>query len=93
MVLGAGGAARGILYALLEAGVPEIILANRTRARAEALANDFGAVHVADWADAPQAMGAVSTLVNTTALGMVGQDPLILSLETIRPDCVGRCNS
>ncbi|GLQ35530.1 shikimate dehydrogenase (NADP(+)) [Amylibacter marinus] len=80
LVLGAGGAARAVLHALLDAGVPEIILVNRTRARAEDLASVFGRrVMVADWGDAEQASAAVSTLVNTTALGMVGCDPLHFS--------------
>ncbi len=50
VVFGAGGAARAIVAALIEVGVPEIRLANRTRARAEALRSDFGAkIHVCDW--------------------------------------------
>ncbi|MCL4166114.1 UNVERIFIED_CONTAM: hypothetical protein GTU68_037831, partial [Idotea baltica] len=42
LVLGAGGAARAIISALIDAGVPEIILVNRTRTRAENLATHFG---------------------------------------------------
>ena len=83
LVLGAGGAARAILSALIEAGVPEIILVNRTRARAENLSHVFGRrVVVADWTDAEAASVAVSTVVNTTSLGMVGNDPLVF-------DCSG----
>lgn len=43
LVLGAGGASRAVLSALIEAGVPEIYLANRTRARADQLKTDLGA--------------------------------------------------
>ncbi|MEM7243246.1 MAG: shikimate dehydrogenase [Pseudomonadota bacterium] len=88
LVLGAGGAARGIVFALLDSGVPEIILANRTRGRAEALAADFAQVHVCDWADAEHAVGSVDLIVNTTALGMVGQPELILPLDALRPSTV-----
>ncbi|GHA48249.1 shikimate dehydrogenase (NADP(+)) [Amylibacter ulvae] len=86
LVLGAGGAARAILSALIEAGVPEIILVNRTRSRAENLATHFGRrVVVADWADAAPASVAVSTVVNTTSLGMVGSDPLEFSCANLNP--------
>jgi len=84
LVLGAGGAARAILSALIDAGVPEIILVNRTRARAENLGAHFGRrVVVADWADAVPASGSVATVVNTTALGMIGQDPLNFDVSNL----------
>ena len=88
LVLGAGGAGRGVVYALLEAGVPEIILANRTRGRAESLAADFSGVHVCDWDDARHAVGSVGLIVNTTALGMIGQPELDLSMEGLRSSTV-----
>lgn len=82
LVLGAGGAARAVVVALLDAGVPEVRLANRTRARAEALAAALGhAVRVVDWAGADAAADGAMTLVNTTSLGMVGQPPLELTLD------------
>jgi shikimate dehydrogenase len=84
LVLGAGGAARAIIWSLLDAGVPEIILTNRTRARAENLANIFGRqIIVADWEDSSQAASAVSTLVNTTSLGMAGKSPLELDISLL----------
>jgi shikimate dehydrogenase len=87
LVLGAGGAARAVLSALIAAGVPEIILVNRTRARAENLGHVFGRrVVVADWADAVPASAAVSTVVNTTALGMVGNDPLVFNCAGLQND-------
>lgn len=87
LVLGAGGAARAILSALIDAGVPEIILANRTRERAENLANIFGRkIVVANWEDAEPASAAVATLVNTTALGMLGKDPLVFNCDALRAD-------
>ncbi len=70
VLLGAGGAARAVLDALLEAGVPEVRLANRTRARAEALAEVFGP-RVTVWAlDAPGLCAGAATVVNATTLGV-----------------------
>lgn len=89
MVLGAGGAARAIVFSLLDAGVPQVLLSNRTKARAEHLAEDFGdGVEVVDWDSAEDAAASVATLVNTTSLGMVGQDPLRFSLDTLSPEAV-----
>ena len=82
LVLGAGGAARAVLAALLEAGVPEIRLANRTRTRAEALVEALGGgVQVVAWGEAEAAMDGAATLVNCTSLGMQGQPPLELRLD------------
>ena len=84
VVLGAGGAARGVLYALLDAGVQAIALSNRTLSRAEALAQDFGPkVRVVNWADLPAALMGANLLVNTTSLGMTGMDPLTLNLDNL----------
>lgn len=81
-VLGAGGAARAVIVSLIEAGVPEIRLANRTRARAEALHAEFGGrVVVNDWVRAPVMLEECATLVNTTALGMAGRPDLKLALD------------
>ena len=81
VVLGAGGAARGVAVALLDAGVPEIRLVNRTRSRAQALAEEFsGPLRVIDWTEQASALDGASLLVNTTTLGMAGQPPLDLDL-------------
>lgn len=88
-VLGAGGAARAVISALIEAGVPEIRIANRTRPRAEALRSDFGArVRVVDWVQAGNMIEDVGLLVNTTALGMVGKPPLRVPLDALAPGTV-----
>ncbi|MEL6219623.1 MAG: shikimate dehydrogenase [Pseudomonadota bacterium] len=82
VVLGAGGACRAVLHALLAAGVPEIRLTNRTRAKAEILATAFGdCVHVFDWSDRADAVSGAALIVNTTSLGMAGHPPLELPLE------------
>lgn len=85
-VLGAGGAARAVVAALIEVGVPEIRIANRTRPRAEALRSDFGAkVVVQEWVQASAMLDGCATVVNTTALGMTGKPEFNLSLDHLDP--------
>jgi shikimate dehydrogenase len=89
LVLGAGGASRAIVAALLDAGAAEVRLANRTRGRAVALADAFGPrVRVVAWEDAGAAMTGAATIVNTTSLGMSGQPPLDLGFEWADPGAV-----
>lgn len=89
LVLGAGGAARAILHALLTSGAPEIRLANRSRHRAEALAAHFGPkIRVIDWDAAEAGAAEAATIVNTTSLGMKGQPPMKLDLRAASPEAV-----
>jgi len=84
LVLGAGGAARAIVVALLDDGAPEVRLTNRTRDRAEALAQEFGPrVKVIDWAQRNAAMAGAQLLVNTTTQGMHGQPALDVALDDL----------
>jgi shikimate dehydrogenase len=84
LLLGAGGAARAIVVALLDEGAPEIRICNRTRDKAQALADEFGPkVKVLDWAEREDAMAGVSLLVNSTTQGMHGQTPLELRLDAL----------
>jgi shikimate dehydrogenase len=86
VVLGAGGAARAVVAALIEVGVPEIRLANRTRPRADALRSDFGAkVHVHEWVQAANLLEDAITLVNTTSLGMTGKPDFRVALDALTP--------
>lgn len=81
VVLGAGGAARAVIVALAEAGVPDIRLTNRTRARAENLAAELDApITVVDWDDRDAALEGCNLLTNTTTLGMQGQGLLEIDL-------------
>lgn len=81
VVLGAGGAARAVLIALAEAGVPEIRLMNRTRARAENLAEELEApITVIDWDKRNEALAGCNLLTNTTTLGMHGQELLEIDI-------------
>lgn len=84
VVLGAGGAARAVVVALIDAGAPDIRLTNRTRARADRIAQDLGGpVTVHDWDDRAAILANANLLVNTTTLGMTGKDPLEISLDAL----------
>lgn len=84
-VLGAGGAARAVIVALADAGVSEIFLSNRTRAKADALRTEFGTrIRVVDWVQAGNMLAGAATVVNTTSLGMVGQPALRVPLDGLR---------
>lgn len=85
LVLGAGGAARAIVYGLLEQGVSEIMIANRTRANAEIIAQDFKNVRVIDWDMRDKACNDAHLLTNTTLLGMKGQDELEIDISSLPP--------
>lgn len=88
-LFGAGGAARAVIAALIEVGVPEIRVANRTRARAEALRSDFGAkVMVHEWVQAANMLEDAATVVNTTALGMTGKPEFHLPLDALNPQAL-----
>tara|TARA_R110002074_G_scaffold254779_4_gene427179 strand:+ start:2404 stop:3240 length:837 start_codon:yes stop_codon:yes gene_type:complete len=88
-VFGAGGAARAVIASLLDAGVPEILLSNRTRVRADKLQKDFGSrVQVYDWVQAGNMIDDVALLVNTTSLGMIGKGELRVPLDGLRPNTV-----
>ena len=89
VVVGAGGAARAVVAALLDAGVPEIRLCNRSIDKAQALASDFGAqVQVLAWDQRSQALADIALLVNTTNQGMHGQSALDLALDGLAPQAV-----
>jgi len=84
VVVGAGGGARAIVYGLAERGAREIRLVNRTRARAERIAEQFGGpIQVLSWEDRHASLEGAATLVNTTSQGMVGNPPLDLSLDRL----------
>ena len=84
VVIGAGGGARAIVYALAQRGAREIRVVNRTRARAEELGREFGPPIAAfAWEERHLALEGATLLVNTTSQGMVGQRPLELSLDNL----------
>ena len=89
VVLGAGGAARAVVASLTGAGVPEVLLTNRTRVRAEKLKEDFGQrVRVVDWVQAGNIMEEAGLVVNTTSLGMVGKPEMRVPLDGLEKGTV-----
>jgi shikimate dehydrogenase len=88
-ILGAGGAARAVIYSLLSEGVGGVRLMNRTHARAETLARHFGArITVHDWEQRNTCVRGVRLLVNTTTLGMTGADRLDLDVSALDSRCI-----
>lgn len=90
LVLGAGGAARGIIHSLISLGARQIFLSNRTHEKAEVLVAQFqslthGASPVSSiaWENRQEPLRDVSLLVNTTQLGMVGQPPLDIDIDLL----------
>jgi shikimate dehydrogenase len=84
LVLGAGGAARAIIYALLQERAPKVVIANRTVKKAEKLAEFFGDKVTAIAMDkVTNRLNEIHTLVNTTALGMTGQPDLVIDLNNL----------
>ena len=85
LVLGAGGASRAVVTALSDAGVEEILVANRTRGRAERLREDYGRrVSVVEWARLGDNIMNVNLIVNATSLGMVGKPDLAFPFSRLK---------
>lgn len=88
-LFGAGGAARAVIAALIEVGVPEIRIANRTRPRAEQLCSDFGAkLVIHDWLHAGEMLKGAGVVINSTSLGMSGKPDLRLPLDHLEKGAV-----
>lgn len=83
VLLGAGGAAKAVAYALNEAGFQEIIILNRSLNKAEAIAAAFPQARAANWEDRNLLLEGADLLVNTTSLGMAGKDPLNITLMAL----------
>ena len=86
VVLGAGGAARAVLYALKQRGFSDIRIINRTLARAQVLATEFGPAFSAhEFGAADFLLEDASLLINTTSLGMHGETGIAVDLDRL-PD-------
>ncbi len=82
VVIGAGGAARAIVYALLSRGFQHVVIVNRTEARAVALARQFGRATIASpWTGLACELAEADLVVNTSVLGMIGQPALDIDLR------------
>jgi shikimate dehydrogenase len=81
LVLGAGGSSRAVVFGLIERGIKRVHLANRTVARAQTLAEQFGSrVNPVAWHAVDSLLPAAGLLVNTTSLGMHGEPALEIDL-------------
>jgi shikimate dehydrogenase len=88
-IFGAGGAARAVVASLIDAGVSQIRIANRTRGRAESLRAEFGPRTVIfDWNDGKSMIDGAATVVNASSLGMAGRSDLRLPEGSFRPGMV-----
>ena len=89
LVLGAGGASRAVIFGLLKRGIRRVHLANRTSARAQALADQFGpAVNPVAWNEIGAVLPHVGLLINTTSLGMHGQPALDLDVDLLSSQAI-----
>lgn len=85
VVLGAGGAARAVVYALKQENFDEVLILNRTRERADVIAGDMNA-NAGDWEKCNELLADATLLVNTTSLGMTGQPPLDIDVSALPAD-------
>jgi len=90
LIVGAGGAARAAAVACRQTMAPFMMMTNRTRARADAIAEDIGLgrITVVDWEDRASALAAAGLVINTTALGMDGHPPLDMDMSGAAADTV-----
>ena len=83
-VLGCGGGARAVIVSLIDAGVPELRVCNRSFDKAQALAEEMGpVVRALPWEQRHEALAGAGLLVNTTNQGMHGQPPLDIALDAL----------
>ncbi len=84
VVIGAGGGSRAVCFGLMQEGAREIRLVNRSDARAQQLADDFGVpLQAYPWAQRHDVLAGAALVVNTTSQGMVGQTPLDIHLDPL----------
>lgn len=89
VVLGAGGAARGVVAALIDAGASSVRVVNRTESKAQALSNELdGNIFAVGWNEMDTALADATLLVNTTSLGMTGQPPLQIDFSPLSAQAI-----
>lgn len=86
-VLGAGGAARAVIFGILERDVKQVILSNRTKEKAQKLKSEMAyyadKIKIVNWDEKENHLNDIDFLVNTTSLGMDGQNSLEIDLEKL----------
>lgn len=88
-LIGAGGASRAVVAALIDRGTESIRLSNRNPSRAEAIAADFGgSISVFAWQERHEMLAGCDTLINATSQGMAGQSALDLRLDDLPQDAL-----
>ncbi|HUN12756.1 MAG TPA: shikimate dehydrogenase, partial [Rhabdaerophilum sp.] len=94
LVMGAGGAARGVIVPLLNRPVGSMTIVNRSSERARILSADIArarpgtALAVEEWSALGRLLPKTDLLINTTSLGMKGQPPLELPLALLQPEAI-----
>lgn len=84
VVLGAGGAAKAVVASLLDRGLDQVFVANRTQKKAKALKEKIGgSIYVINWDERSKILKDVALIINTTSLGMIGQPPLNIDLNLL----------
>jgi shikimate dehydrogenase len=90
LLLGAGGAARAIIFGLLKQGAKNITIANRSLSKAQKIADDFNfaenkeIIKIIPWQEKDSAVKDCDILINSTSLGMVGKDQLEVNLTNLK---------
>ncbi|TWT26211.1 shikimate dehydrogenase [Planomicrobium sp. CPCC 101110] len=87
LVIGAGGAARGIAFALKRAGFSDVSIANRTFRRAEELAQDVSGTAIT-LQQAEKELGQYGVIIQTTSVGLSKDQALPISMENIKPGSI-----
>jgi shikimate dehydrogenase len=90
VVLGAGGAARAIAFAMVQAGRSDVRLVNRTLSRAQQIVDllPVGSASAWAWSDMAEALDGAAFVINATARGLKGIEPLTLELGMVHPKAV-----
>lgn len=93
LVLGAGGAAMAIIYAMLREGAANVMISNRTPGRAEAIRDRLpeaygNKLRLTKWEERARALSIIDVVIHTTSLGMDGQLPLDMDLSLLKPDAI-----
>lgn len=95
-VIGAGGAARAVIYSLIKSGASKVIITNRSEDRVQKIIEDFANfssekkcnLEFLNREDFENNLNECDLLVNSTSLGMVGQEPLKLDIKNLKKSAI-----